>query len=76
MRQFYFVILESTLLNISFDYGNDSIILDAGDTNTGLADDPNSTASSDLSLSNSKTVEPREDPEVIKQWKENQVSRD
>ena len=50
-------------------------ILDAGDiTNTGVVlDDPNSTASSDLSLSNSKTTEPREDPEVIKQWKENQI---
>merc|ERR1712001_14093 len=48
---------------------------DAGDiTNTGVVlDDPNSTASSDLSLSNSKTTEPREDPEVIKQWKENQI---
>merc|ERR1712141_525769 len=48
---------------------------DAGDiTNTGgVLDDPNSTASSDLSLSNSKTTEPREDPEVIKQWKENQI---
>ena len=33
----------------------------------------NSTASSDLSLSNSKAAEPREDPEVIKQWKESQV---
>merc|ERR1712156_1176669 len=36
-------------------------------------DDPNSTASSDLSLSVSKQTEPREDPEVIKLWKENQV---
>ena len=36
-------------------------------------DDPSSTASSDLSLSVSKHVEPREEPEVIKQWKENQV---
>jgi len=35
-------------------------------------DDPNSTASSDLSLSVSKQTEPREDPEVIKLWKENQ----
>ena len=38
-----------------------------------VGDDPNSTASSDLSLSVSKHVEPREDPEVIKQWKEDQV---
>merc|ERR1712083_836920 len=36
-------------------------------------DDPNSTASSDLSLSVSKQTEPREDPEVIKLWKENQI---
>ena len=36
-------------------------------------DDLNSTASSELSLSVSRHVEPREDPEVIKQWKENQV---
>ena len=42
------------------------ISLDAGD-------DLNSTASSELSLSVSRHVEPREDPEVIKQWKENQV---
>ena len=42
------------------------IFLDAGD-------DLNSTASSELSLSVSRHVEPREDPEVIKQWKENQV---
>ena len=43
-----------------------NILGDAGD-------DPNSTASSDLSLSVSKQTEPREDPEVIKLWKENQV---
>jgi hypothetical protein len=44
-----------------------------GDVNAGTGDDPNSTASSDLSLSMSRHAEPREDPEVIKLWKENQV---
>ena len=55
--QFSILFLNSYLLNF---------FLDAGD-------DLNSTASSELSLSVSRHVEPREDPEVIKQWKENQV---
>ena len=48
------------------------LLTDPGDNNV-TGDDLNSTASSDLSLSTSKAAEPREDPEVIKQWKENQV---
>ncbi len=53
-------------IQVGKNYDLKFIIADAGD-------DPSSTASSDLSLSVSKHVEPREEPEVIKQWKENQV---
>ena len=57
---------EGTIFNIFLNPNFNEVFLDAGD-------DLNSTASSELSLSVSRHVEPREDPEVIKQWKENQV---
>ena len=57
---------EGTIFNFIFELIFTELFLDAGD-------DLNSTASSELSLSVSRHVEPREDPEVIKQWKENQV---
>lgn len=50
-----------------------NLFIDGGDGNAGIIDDPSSTASSDLSLSMSRHAEPREDPEIIKQWKEDQV---
>ena len=59
-----------TKSNVVFDTFCDEINPILGEP----ADDPNSTASSDLSLSVSKKEEPREEPEVIKKWKENQVN--